>query len=229
MDELLQTAFVAPEVFELRPDFVCLLLAVDGLPCGGSSDYSRRLLAEVSREAVEHTSGDHPHVAAWHEAYRAFGSKPQRARPSVDALLRRVSAGLPQVNQVVDLYNAVSVRYLIPIGGEDADTYQGPPRLVRATGDEPFPTFRDGELVEEPPSPGEVVWRDDAGVTCRRWNWRQCVRTRITEESDRGFFVLERLDPLPLEALHAAGEELARHVTTLAPHALVRTRLLSRP
>jgi DNA/RNA-binding domain of Phe-tRNA-synthetase-like protein len=218
---------VAPQVFQLRPDYVVLVIVVDGLPGGGSSDYSRRLLADAAQHAVERGSCTHPHVVAWHEAYRAFGSKPNRTRPSVDALLRRVPAGLPEVNQVVDLYNAVSVRHVIPIGGEDADTYQGPPRLVRATGDELFATVRDGESVHDPPSPGEVIWRDDLGVTCRRWNWRQCTRTRIVEGSRRGFFVLERLAPLRLDALHTAGEELIRHITRLAPHASVDTRVLT--
>ena len=60
--------FVAPEIFELRPDFVCLVLAVDGLPRGGSSDYSRRLLTEVSKDALERNLGTHPHIEAWHEA-----------------------------------------------------------------------------------------------------------------------------------------------------------------
>ena len=222
----MQNVVVAPEVFQLRPDYVGLIVAVDGLPSGSSSHYSRRLLVEAADHARGVDPDTHPHVLAWHEAYRAFGSKPRRTRPSVDALLRRVPAGLPEVNQVVDLYNAVSVRHVLPIGGEDADAYQGPPRLVRATGDEAFVTRRDGELVDDPPHPGEVVWRDDLGVTCRRWNWRQCVRTALTERSRRGFFVLERLAPLPLDALHAAGEELIRHIVTLAPHAAVDTCLL---
>src|SRR5438093_13412536 len=100
---MLNVIVVAAEVFQLRPDYVALPIAVDGLPAGTSSDYSRKLLADVAKHAVKHDSGAHPHIVAWHEAYRAFGSKPQRTRPSVDALLRRIPAGLPEVNQVVDL------------------------------------------------------------------------------------------------------------------------------
>jgi DNA/RNA-binding domain of Phe-tRNA-synthetase-like protein len=222
----MRSVLVAPDVFQLRPDYVGLIVAVDGLPSGRSSDYSRGLLAEAAEHAREVDAEAHPHIVAWHEAYRAFGAKPRRTRPSVDALLRRVPAGLPEVNQVVDLYNAVSVRHVLPIGGEDADAYQGPPRLVRATGDEAFVTRRDGELVDDPPHPGEVVWRDDLGVTCRRWNWRQCTRTALSEGSRRGWFVLERLAPLPLDTLHAAGEELIRRIVTVAPHAAIDTCLL---
>jgi DNA/RNA-binding domain of Phe-tRNA-synthetase-like protein len=71
-----------------------------------------------------------------------------------------------------------------------------------------------------------VVWRDDLGVTCRRWNWRQSTRTELHDGSRRGFFVLERLAPLPLDALHAAGAELMQHLTALAPNAAVDTCLL---
>src|SRR5690606_38751119 len=110
---------------------------------------------------------DDPHVLAWREAYRAFGAKPQRTRPSVDALLRRADR-LPAINRVVDAYNAISVEYALPIGGEDLDAYRGTARLVRARGDEPFDTVAGGEPVTEHPGAGEVIWRDDMGVTCRR-------------------------------------------------------------
>ncbi|KOG85267.1 hypothetical protein ADK38_37650, partial [Streptomyces varsoviensis] len=111
---------------------------------------------------------EHPHLAAWREAFRAFGAKPQRTRPSAEALLRRAADGLPRVDRLTDIYNAISVAHVVPLGGEDLDHYQGPARLVRADGTEEFATAAGGESVIEHPAPGEVVWRDDAGVTCRR-------------------------------------------------------------
>ena len=65
-----------------------------------------------------------------------------------------------------------------------------------------------GEPVVEHPEPGEVVWRDDAGVTCRRWNWRQGVRTRITTATTSAVFILDVLDPLADDAAHAAADAL---------------------
>ena len=76
-------------------------------------------------------------MAAWRQAYRAFGAKPQRTRNSVEALLRRAETGLPRVNRLTDLYNAVSVLHQLPLGGEDLTRYAGAPQLVRATGTEP--------------------------------------------------------------------------------------------
>jgi DNA/RNA-binding domain of Phe-tRNA-synthetase-like protein len=161
----LAAARIDPAVTELRPDYRALLLVADGLTPGPSDDRSEALLAAAEREAPP---PDHPHVQAWADAFRAFGAKPQRTRPSLTALLRRAADGLPRVDRLTDAYNAVSVRHAVPVGGEDLDAYAGPIRLTRAAGDEPFETVAGGEPAVETPEPGEVVWRDDAGVTCRR-------------------------------------------------------------
>jgi DNA/RNA-binding domain of Phe-tRNA-synthetase-like protein len=128
---------------------------------------------------------------------------------------------LPEINRAVDAYNAISVKHALPIGGEDLDRYSGPARLVRATGDEP------SEEALGTPEPGEVIWRDDLGVTCRRWNWRQVARTRLTEETVNAIFLLERLEPMTLEELKEAGEELADLLAELSPGVRIATRLLS--
>ena len=99
----------------------------------------------------------------------------------MEALTRRAESGLPRINRLTDLYNAISVAYELPIGGEDLSLYSGAPQLIRATGTEPFETVSDGAAVIETPDAGEVVWCDNAGVTCRRWNWRQTRRTQLTD------------------------------------------------
>ncbi|MNY60549.1 hypothetical protein D3C86_1971190 [compost metagenome] len=76
---------------------------------------------------------------------------------------------------------------------------------------------------------GEVVWCDDLGATCRRWNWRQGVRTRITEDSTAMWFILERLDPMPIPTLLQAGEDLIAGLKRLAPSLEATTRLLQQP
>jgi DNA/RNA-binding domain of Phe-tRNA-synthetase-like protein len=132
------------------------------------------------------------HVAAWREAYRAFGAKPQRTRDSLEALLRRAASGLSRVNRLTDLSNAVSVLHQIPLGGEDLTRYSGAPRLVRAAGSEPFDTMAGGVMVIEHPEPGEVVWCDDADVTCRCWNWRQARRTQRSDDTTAALFISTR-------------------------------------
>ena len=168
-----------------------------------------------------------PHVAAWRDAYRAFGAKPQRTRNSLESLLRRTSTGLPRVNRLTDIYNAVSVLHQIPLGGEDLTRYSGAPRLVRATGAEPFDTMVDGDLAIEHPEPGEVVWCDDAGVTCRRWNWRQARRTQLRDDTTTELFILDALEPVDDRALQAAVDDPATHVVSLGPDIRVAQRLIN--
>jgi DNA/RNA-binding domain of Phe-tRNA-synthetase-like protein len=143
---------------------------------------------------------DHPHLLAWREAFRSFGVKPKRAVCSAEALIARGS--LPRINPLVDRYNAVSVRWAVPVGGEDLDHVVPPVRLIFATGAEPF----DGG---DPPRAGEVVWRDGEGVTCRRWNWRQGARTRLTEETTRAYFLFDALPVFDDTSLRAAMDDLA--------------------
>ncbi len=228
----LAAATVDDAVFVLRPDYRVLLVTADGLRGGPSDEVSERVLATAEATARDRLGGrrpeELPELAAWREAYRSFGAKPQRTRPSVEALLRRLDPdGLPRVDRITDVYNAVSIAHLLPLGGEDRAAYAGPPRLVRADGTEPFDTTAGGEPVVEHPDPGEVVWRDDTGVTCRRWNWRQGVRTRITTGTTGALFVLDVLDPLTDDDAHAAADALTEGLLALGPDAVVHRRLLS--
>lgn len=219
------TLAVDDAVHALVPGFRHLAVRAVGLVNGPSDDRSSALLARAEQRLAERLAGrpphEEPHIVAWRAAYSAFGAKPSRTRNSAEALARRALAdgGLPRINRLVDAYNAISVAHLIPVGGEDTDRIAGGMRLIRATGQEPFETTAAGGTLTEHPEPGEVVWCDGVAVTCRRWNWRQGVRTRLTESSTAALFLLERLDPLPLERLRAAADELAENLAALSPGA----------
>ena len=231
LEQFLAGGRVDADVFALRPDYRVLLVAVDGL-IPGPGDPASDALLQAAEAAAREALRDQPvdqlaHVAAWREAYRAFGAKPQRTRNSLEALLRRAESGLPRVNRLTDLYNAVSVLHQIPLGGEDLTRYTGAPQLIRATGTEPFDTVADGGTVTEYPDPGEVVWCDDAGVTCRRWNWRQARRTQLRKDTTAALFILDALDPVTDEALHAAADDLITHLARLGPGVRAARRLIA--
>ncbi|MFG2871150.1 B3/4 domain-containing protein [Streptomyces sp. NPDC048338] len=219
------TLTVSDEVRGLVPGFTHLAVEARGLVNGPSDEVSSALLDEAGRRLAERLDGRSPdrdpHVAAWRAAYTAFGAKPSRTRNSAEALARRALAdgGLPRINRLVDAYNAVSVAHLIPVGGEDLDRIQGAMRLVVATGDEAFATTAGGVETVEHPETGEVVWCDEAGVTCRRWNWRQGPRTRIDDSTVNALFLLEALEPMTTAELVAAGAELAASLERLSPGA----------
>ncbi len=219
---------ISPDVFALRPDFTALSLHVETARNTDSDARSASLLSAASQRLDAAPWAD-AHLEAWREAYRAFGAKPQRTPCSAEALRRRAlkDGRLPTVNAVVDLYNAISVRFALPVGGEDARLYAGSPSLIRASGGELFDTIQDGRPQIEPVDPGEVIWRDDHGVTCRRWNWRQGVRTRISAETTSMWFILERLDPMPMDALEQAAAELVDGLKILTPDLRASTLMLS--
>jgi DNA/RNA-binding domain of Phe-tRNA-synthetase-like protein len=81
--------------------------------------------------------------------------------------------------------------------------------------------------VIEHPEPGEVVWCDEAGVTCRLWNWRQARRTQLTDETTTALFIFDALDPLTDDQLHAAADDLVTHLPRLGPEVRVVRRLLT--
>ncbi|WP_282692301.1 phenylalanine--tRNA ligase beta subunit-related protein [Streptomyces sp. CC208A] len=224
------TLTVSDEVRALVPGFTHLAVEARGLVNGPSDATSSALLDEAAGRLAARLDGrtpdQDPHVAAWRAAYTAFGAKPSRTRNSAEALARRALAdgGLPRVNRLVDAYNAISVAHLVPVGGEDLNRIQGGMRLVRATGEEEFVTVSGGEETVEHPEPGEIVWCDEQGVTCRRWNWRQGPRTRIDDDTTDALFLLESLTPMTRGELLAAGEELAEAILKVSPGARITVR-----
>jgi DNA/RNA-binding domain of Phe-tRNA-synthetase-like protein len=138
---------------------------------------------------------DDSHIAAWHAAYRAFGTNPRRQRPSADSLRRRLSRSgkLPRINPAVDCYNLVSARYGVPAGAFDLGRVRGDIVVGFADGSESFTPLGEPGAVEHP-HPGEVIYADAAGVLTRHWNHRDADRTKVTEDSEQIVFLLETVD-----------------------------------
>jgi DNA/RNA-binding domain of Phe-tRNA-synthetase-like protein len=222
-------------VWERFPSYRAAVLYATGLENGPSDDRSRALLASASAAARERFGdarpSSHPHIASWREAFSQFGAKPSRYPCSAEALLARVLGGgdAPDVNRLVDAYNSVSIERVLPIGGEDWDRLAGDATLRLAEGDEPFVVFHGDVDTVEHPRAGEVVWADAEGVTCRRWNWRQCARTRLTEHTRAAYFLLEAIGDHPAEELDAAGQTLTERLLALSPGAQIETHRLSPP
>ena len=209
-------------VHDRWPDYGVVLVAADGVDDTRLAAVADTLFDQALLDARSIGPDDlDPHIARWQQAYRDFGVKPRVARPSVDALIRRATSdnGLPRINALVDLYNAISILHRVPIGGEDLDRYDGPARLLLATGEEPFHTNAHGEPSVDHPDPGEPVWVDDSGVTCRRWNWRQTARTAIGNGTTNVGFIVDSLDAPDHHGARLAAERLAE----LLPDAHVRS------
>lgn len=149
----------------------------------------------------------HDSVKSWREAYSRFGSKPSKYNSSIESLLKRVAKGgtLPQINPLVDLYNALSLRHLLPFGAEDLDKVRGDVRLVFTEGTEKGKYIGSDNI--EACEKGEVAYVDDLGFICRRWNWREGDRTKIEKDTSNFILVIEALPPVSTETLTQALQD----------------------
>lgn len=212
---------VTPAIFEKVPTLLIGVISCKNIRNVPSSPEVVSKLREAER-SIHSSFADpdalkqHPNIAAIQEVHRAFGSNPNKFPPSPLALAKRVVKGgeLRPINTLVDLYNAVSLKYLLPVGGEDLDTCKGDIQLTAATGGEPFTPL--GETAPDPPLPGEFVYRDDEGIICRRLNWREGLRTCLTEKTRNAVLVIEAVPPTSRETLQAALDELAKDVAMIA-------------
>lgn len=205
---------IDPKIFERYPDVLLGVVTLRGVDNHGQVDVISQLLRDAEKEALQKTGdipvAEHPNVIPWREAYRKFGAKPKDYPSSIENLIRRIAKGeqVRHINKLVDIYNIISLRYLLPVGGEDTDKVKGDVLLTFAGSDEKA-VFLLGEKEARPPYPDEVIYKDDEGAICRRWNWKEAGRTKLTEETTNSFMVLEALPPVKREELEKAVAELA--------------------
>jgi DNA/RNA-binding domain of Phe-tRNA-synthetase-like protein len=208
----------ASELFALFPEARIALVIVRGIDNRPREVASlAALLRDAQTNVVARIQGgtltDHPRIHCWREAYRAFGAKPKDYPSSIENLARRALKGDPlrSINPLVDLYNVVSLTHLLPVGGEDLDAIEGDVVLTRASASEP-PVKLLGENEERVPKPGEVIYKDGRSAICRRWNWKEADRTKLTGQTSNAILILEALPPILVSELEAAARELERVV-----------------
>jgi DNA/RNA-binding domain of Phe-tRNA-synthetase-like protein len=139
---------------------------------------------------------DHPHIRVWREAFTKLGVSASKYYSSIESLVRRALKGgpFPRINPVVDLYNAISLKYLVPMGGHAIPPLEGDISLCFAQGGEPFAPMDGGEL--ERVGRGEVVYKDEQEVLTRRWVWRQCDKDKVAGETPSIFIPIDIMDGL---------------------------------
>lgn len=192
---------------------IVLCHGVDNTP--GDQEKYEKMLHSAEKEALQYLTDNefssNPVIKVWRDAFQKFRTK-KGARSSIEALLKRAQKGnsLGTINPLVDIYNSMSLKYGLPCGGEDMDTFVGDIRLTTAKGDEEFVPLGSDESA--PPYEGEVVYRDDAGAICRCWNWREAMRTILTENTKNAFLCIELVDETRYEQFEKAVRELAETV-----------------
>ena len=150
-----------------------------------------------------------PAFAVWHEAFSALGMSANRFRISVEALTSRVLKGgqLPDLNPAVDLANAVSLKYSLPLGAHDIDRLIGDIVVGPAKPGAQFTPM--GSTDAEPVEPGEIVYADDVEVRTRRWVWRECEHSKVTQTTRTVLFPIDGWVGVNDADVRAAQAEIA--------------------
>lgn len=199
-------------VFERFSGLSLGIVLARGIDNSGKSDEIVKMIRDKEKDIRRSYQTEmlslQPKIESWRKAYSTFGAKPKKYRSSVESLYRAVlkGDGLRSINKIVDIYNFISLEHMVPVGGDDLDKVEGDIILTFARGDESFTPLNSQE--EEVVKKGEVVYVDNRGVLCRRWNWRECERTKMTEETRNSILVVEGLPPVTKEDVLSAAEEL---------------------
>jgi DNA/RNA-binding domain of Phe-tRNA-synthetase-like protein len=204
---------IHPEVFEQFPGYCWGKVICWGIDNRRGMEEATLLLRDVEERIRRDDSladiVSHPKIAAWRLAFSQFGARPSKYQASVEALVRRARRGdaLPPINALVALYNALSLRFLVPVGGDDLDLVSGGLHLRVAKGDESFKPL--GADEEDPPEAGEIVYADDAKVLCRRWSWRGAESSKISPATTNAVLNVHGLAPATPDEVTRATETLA--------------------
>ena len=182
---------VAPEVFQAYPDYRrYVLVARDVDNSGDAPELEALLRAEEGRVRAAADLEDyreHPRIAVWRSVFADMGLNANKYPPSIANLIKRTRAGkdLPFISKLVAIFNVISLRYVIPCGGDSLSVVEGDVRLGRAEGTESYAPLGKPEAVENPEK-GEIVLMDtgSGSVFCRGWCWKNGDPSKILPETD---------------------------------------------
>ena len=205
---------VEPAVFEKLPDYCVGVVVARGLDNHSQSEAIGRMLdqaaADFAQANQEANVRELPGVKACRDAFLALGMNPNKFMCSIESLMKRVqkSGALPHINTVVDLGNAFSLTYQLPMGAHDVDKLEGDIQIRFSTPEDHFLPM--GEAETETMPAGELVYVSGHTVKTRRWIWRQSEDGKITGDTGHVFFPIDGFQNVNGADVLTARDALAR-------------------
>lgn len=204
------------------PGLVSGCVTIDGLPPSGDVSAPVAHFSAIAAERLSSaTEGAFPEIQAWRRAFGRMGLKPTQYRCAAESLLRRsrTEGSLPAIHPLVDLCNAISIAFAIPVAAFDLARVSGDLEVRRATGCEVYETFS-GEI--EHPEVGEVIFADSSGrAHARRWVHRQSGYSSVSQRTTQAFIVGEALHDTASQDIPRLTEALTRAVAETWPAARI--------
>ncbi|AME09169.1 MULTISPECIES: B3/B4 domain-containing protein [Gemella] len=203
---------VEKEIFEKLPNACFGVVMARGIDNRRPYPEIERLLTENIQTAVLHFEEkkvkEEAEILPYREAFRTLGINPNKYLCSIEALFTRIAKGkkIPHINPIVNLGNAVSLKYMLPMGAHDLGG-DGDDICIRLAKDgDTFLPF--GADVEETPDVGEVIYAVGQQVRTRRWTWRQSEHGKITANSSDIFFPIDGFNDFNIDNVIKAQTEL---------------------
>jgi lysyl-tRNA synthetase class 2 len=200
--------------------------------CSANSFSDRSAFEELRKLTVAAVQdvqplAEHPHVVAWRKAFKLMGLDPTKTRSSGEAIARRVQKGdsLPDINPIVDVYNAISLKHLIPIGGQDQLRLTGQVVLRFSRAGDRF--IRLGGTEPEELDGGEVVYADSKQVLCSKWNYRDCEPAKISSDTTKFVLFVDGAPGISEEDVALASRELSQTLDKLIKGCSTASRIVA--
>jgi DNA/RNA-binding domain of Phe-tRNA-synthetase-like protein len=208
------------EIWSDFPELVPGVLVADGITGDASVDGRIARLNSIAAARLETApEGEFPEIHAWRRAFSRMGLKPTQYRSASEALLRRFrkEGSLPRIHPLIDLCNAASLAFAIPVAVFDVAEVSEHLEVRRATGDETYLSFS-GEI--EHPDAGEVIFADAAGrAHARRWTNRQSRTSAVRDTTTVAMIVAEAMH----QSARADMERLTAATWSAAPTTAILT------
>ena len=223
---------VSEEVFEKLPEYCLGVVVAEGFDQAAAAPAVAEMLdAAVADFAARHADDavrEIPGIKACRDAFYALEMNPNKFMVSIEALAKRVqkNAALPHIGPLVDLGNAFSLNFEVPMGAHDIDQMEESGIEVRFAGTEDHFQPMGEEALEDVPA-GELVYVSGHTVKTRRWLWRQSEDGKITEETSHVFFPIDGFADVNLADVQRAADGLAAFLSGL-PGIAVRQGFIDR-
>ena len=207
---------IANDIFKMFPGYVRHVLIASGADNSKiDAELEASLREEEARIRADVSFADiksHPRIASWRDAFVKFGTNPNQCPPSIANLIKRVRGGrdIPYINSLVAIFNIISMKYVIPAGGDDLDLVTGDLSLGISDGSETYVPLGSPDVMEHPRR-GEVILYDTGSkdVFCRSWCWKNGDRSRIEGTTRRVAINIDALPPVTEGEGLSAAEETA--------------------
>jgi DNA/RNA-binding domain of Phe-tRNA-synthetase-like protein len=195
------------EIWTDFPNLVPGLIWVDRITRDTCADpQTGNFMAAAESRLAAGSEGALPEVQAWRRVFSKMGLKPTQYRCASESLLRRFrkDRSLPRLHPVIDLCNAASLAFAIPVAVFDVSKISEYLEVRYASGSERYLTFS-GET--ETPEPREVIFADGSGrAHARRWSNRQSGYSAVRDETTTALIVAE--------AVHESADSDVRNLLT---------------